>query len=158
MITRRTALGLLAVPAIAAKYTGPRPEKADMPYLIHADNLIPLDAVEAREEKRKDDWQAYIVPGPAAQAKTPVSSPFFLIQSEKITPGSLRLFKFTVKGGNREVAFHPKKKEAARPVRLQPPVLVDSGLYRLEVYESLENGEYGLSPDGSNTVFCFAEY
>jgi hypothetical protein len=28
-------------------------------------------------------------------------------------------------------------------------------LYRLEVEESLEPGEYALSPEGSNQVFCF---
>jgi hypothetical protein len=158
MITRRTALSLIAVPAVAARYTGPKPPKADLPYLVHADNLVPLDVVEAREEKRKDDWNAYVVPGAAATAKTPVPSPFFLFQSERIAPGSIKLFKFTVKAGNREVAFHPKKKESSKPVKLQPPEKLDDNLYRLEVYESLENGEYGLSPDGSNTVFCFAEY
>jgi hypothetical protein len=30
-----------------------------------------------------------------------------------------------------------------------------SDLYRIEVNESLEPGEYSLSPEGSNQVFCF---
>jgi len=35
---------------------------------------------------------------------------------------------------------------------------VSEGLYRLEVNESLENGEYGLTPEGANQVFCFQVY
>jgi hypothetical protein len=31
-------------------------------------------------------------------------------------------------------------------------------LYRLEVEESLEPGEYALSAEGSNQVFCFQVY
>ena len=31
-------------------------------------------------------------------------------------------------------------------------------LYRLEVEESLEPGEYSISPEGSNQVFCFQVY
>ena len=33
----------------ADKYTGPKPPKADVPYLLHADTLIETEAVEARE-------------------------------------------------------------------------------------------------------------
>jgi hypothetical protein len=29
---------------------------------------------------------------------------------------------------------------------------------KVEVNEPLENGEYCLSPEGSNAVFCFSEY
>jgi len=32
---------------------------------------------------------------------------------------------------------------------------LDSDLYRIEVGESLEPGEYSLSPEGSSQVFCF---
>ncbi len=32
------------------------------------------------------------------------------------------------------------------------------GLYRIEANEFLPNGEYALSPEGSNTVFCFQVY
>ena len=28
----------------ADKYSGPRPPKADLPYLVHADNLVPTEA------------------------------------------------------------------------------------------------------------------
>jgi hypothetical protein len=32
---------------------------------------------------------------------------------------------------------------------------LDGGLYKIEVDESLEKGEYSLTPEGSNQVFCF---
>jgi len=35
---------------------------------------------------------------------------------------------------------------------------VADGLFRIEVEEALENGEYSLSPTGSNVAFCFEEY
>ena len=35
---------------------------------------------------------------------------------------------------------------------------LDDALYRVEVNEVLENGEYSLSPRGSNQVFCFQVY
>ena len=36
----------------AEKYAGPKPVKADIPYLMHADTLIETEAVEARNETR----------------------------------------------------------------------------------------------------------
>jgi hypothetical protein len=36
--------------------------------------------------------------------------------------------------------------------------MLEPGLYRVEVNEPLEDGEYCLSPEGSNDVFCFSEY
>jgi hypothetical protein len=35
---------------------------------------------------------------------------------------------------------------------------LDGNLYKLEAQEFLENGEYCMSPQGSNAVFCFAVY
>ena len=35
---------------------------------------------------------------------------------------------------------------------------VDGRLYRVEASEPLENGEYSLSPNDSNKVFCFEVY
>jgi len=32
---------------------------------------------------------------------------------------------------------------------------VADGLYRIDVVDSLADGEYALSPDGANDVFCF---
>ena len=46
----------VVVAAAAQTYNGPRPEKPDLPYLKHADKLVPTEAAEAsrlRSESRK---------------------------------------------------------------------------------------------------------
>ncbi|MGH9722408.1 MAG: hypothetical protein ACRD8O_19530 [Bryobacteraceae bacterium] len=141
----------------ADKYAGPRPSKPDLPYLLHADQLVPTEVVMAREEPRKEDL-AYIVTGAAAGVKTPLAGPIFIMQADKLIPEKLSLYRFEVKNGNREVFFSKKKrKESAKAHRLTVTRLAE-GLFRIEVYDSLENGEYGLSPDGDNRVFCFQVY
>ena len=37
----------------AEKYTGPRPPKADIPYLMHADNLIETEVGKAASDERR---------------------------------------------------------------------------------------------------------
>jgi hypothetical protein len=138
------------------KYAGPRPPKPDVAYLLHADNLVSTEALEAREEKRKGDDVAYIVPGASSPAKTPLSSPIFLFQAAKIQPERLGLFKLDVKNGQRETVMSRKK--PGKPLRISVNRVTRDNLYRIEVEQSLENGEYALTPDGSNTVYCFSVY
>ena len=147
------AAGLLP----AQKYNGPRPPKPDVPYLVHADNLVATEVTEAKEEKRKDD-QLYAVPGTSSPVKTPLAGPIFLIQADQLAPEKLSLYRFEIKNGRREVLFSQKRrKESAQPIHLSLSRLAD-GLFRLEVDQTLGNGEYGLSPEGSNQVFCFQVY
>ncbi len=154
---RAVAIGMMCLGALLAqKYTGARPPKKDVPYLMHADDLVATEVSEAKEEKRKDDL-AYIVEGAASSAKTPLSGPRFLFEADKLSAEKLQLYKFDVKNGHREVFFSKKGKNSARPRRLEVTRLSE-GLYRLDVNESLENGEYGLTPEGSNQVFCFQVY
>ena len=40
-----------AFAALAQKYSGPAPEKEDLPYLVQADNLVPTEAATAQEQK-----------------------------------------------------------------------------------------------------------
>jgi len=150
---RRILLALLAAAfaAHAQKYDGPRPPKADLPYLKHASELVPTEAGEAKEEKQKGDV-AYIVAGAASSAKTPLASPIFIYKSDKLSPEKFGLYKLDVKSGHREIVFGPKKQP--KPIRIEVSRL-DKDLYRIEVDESLEPGEYSLSPEGSNQVFCF---
>jgi hypothetical protein len=144
--------------AMAAEYTGPRPQKADTLYLLHADNLIELERVEAKSDSKKDDV-TYSVPGAAAAAKTPLAEPIFIMKSDKITPESIELYKFDIKGGHRELTMAGQKRRRGGPhaYRLQVTQL-ERGLYKIEASETLENGEYGLSPSGSDSVFCFSEF
>jgi hypothetical protein len=143
--------------ALAAmqKYTGPRPPKADVPYLLHADNLVATEVAEAKEQPRKDDI-LYIVAGAGSPVKTPLASPILLLQAEKLDPGQLQLYKLDSRNGQREILFRKKKNNNPRPIRLETTRLGSDNLYRIEVDESLENGEYSLTPEGSNQVFCFA--
>src|ERR1039457_5001795 len=92
--------------ATAQKYAGPRPPKADLPYLKHADNLVPTEAVEAKEEKKKDDT-LYIVEGANSSAKTPLASPIFLLLAANRLPERLQLYKLDSKSGHREILFAP---------------------------------------------------
>ncbi|MBM3740274.1 MAG: hypothetical protein FJW39_31355 [Acidobacteria bacterium] len=141
------------------KYTGPTPPKPDVPYLLHATNLVEMETGEAKEEPRKDAV-ANVVAGAASNAKTPLAEPIFLIASEKLEPQKLELYKMDVKGGKREVVVPTgtkRAKNAPRPLRMKWDKL-GPGLFRVEVNQYLENGEYCISPQGSMQVFCFQVY
>lgn len=153
MLRRLILLSLaVAVCATAQKYDGPKPPKPDLPYLKHADNLIPTESVMAKEEKKKDDT-TYIVDGAASSAKTPLAAPTFLMQAGSLTPSRLQLFKLEVKGGHRQLYFPAKKPPQA--IRIVVTRLSSEGIWKIEVDESLEPGEYSLSPEGTNQAFCF---
>jgi hypothetical protein len=148
------ASGLLAA---AEKYTGPRPPKADVPYLMHADNLVETEQGTAANEQRKDSTYA-VIDGAASTAKTPLAEPVFLIRADKVQVDKLEAYRLDVKNGKREVLIgHKKPKNVARPIHLEITRL-DEKLYRVEVDEPLENGEYSLTPAGSDAVFSFAIY
>ena len=146
------AFSALAQSGAPANYDGPRPPKPDVPYLKHASTLVATDVAEAKEEHKKDDI-LYIVPGANATARTPLAAPVFLIQAEKIAPEQLQLFKLTSREGHREILFRPKR--PPQPLRVEVTRIGQPNLFRIEVEDSLEAGEYSLSPNGSNTVFCF---
>jgi hypothetical protein len=147
---------LCAWPLLAEKYAGPRPAKADLPYLMHADNLIPTESAEAKQEERKNEV-TYAIPGANSAVRTPLASPAFLILTDQIQADRLQLFKLQSKGGQREVLLTRRKKLVAHAIRLNVTRL-DENLFKIEVDEILENGEYSLSPADSNLVFCFQIY
>ena len=132
----------------------PDPPKKDVPYLIHADNLVETESGEAKEETRKDE-KLYAIPGSAAAAKTPLAGPEFLLDSETIAPNKLQLFKMEAKNGRREVVIQRKKKQVAKPIVLSVFRMHDK-VFKIRVDETLATGEYCLSPDGTNAVFCFS--
>lgn len=156
MLRRVLPLFMLFVcAALAQKYDGPRPPQPDVPYLKHADTLVVTETAEAKEEKHKDDV-LYVIDGASSTAKTPLASPVFLFQSEKIQAGKLTLYKLETKTGHREILF--KKKQGAHAIHMEVMRMSSDNLYKLEVEDSLENGEYALSPEGSDQVFCFQVY
>ena len=147
------AIAVLALTA-ADKYDGPAPPKPDVPYLLHGSNLIETESNQARQEKN-----SYTVPGTSSQARTPLSEPIFIMEARNISPERLELARLNVKGGNREVSFSPGKRRGGGSGLLHLAVTSLRGhLYKIEVDEPLENGEYALSPNGDNRVFCFQIY
>ena len=141
----------------AEKYTGAWPPKPDVPYLVHVDNLIETEAAEAKNEARGNQRTAWVA-GVASPVRTPLAEPIFLIDVQKLVPEKIELYRFDGKRERREVSLQLKSgKGASRALRLTV-TRVEGKLYRLEANEALENGEYSLSPDGSDQVFCFQVY
>ncbi|MEZ5352026.1 MAG: hypothetical protein R2762_05265 [Bryobacteraceae bacterium] len=165
-MARSTILGsalvlALSVPAVWAqsKYDGPRPPKADVPYLLHAASLIETEKGEAKEETRKDAV-ANVMAGASSPARTPLAEPIFLIATQKLSAERIELYRMDAGKNGREVVIptNPKKRDKGpRPLRLSMRQL-EPGLFRIEANEYLENGEYCLTPSGSQTVFCFQVY
>ena len=150
-------LVLLCCPPLPAdKYAGPRPPKPDLPYLMHADNLIPTENGEARQDDKKGDVN-YTIDGANSPVRTPLASPAFLILTDQLQADRMQLFKLQSKSGRREVLIRRRNKPVARPIRLNV-TRIDDNLYKIEVDEILENGEYSLSSADSNQVFCFQIY
>ena len=134
----------------------PNPPKQDIPYLIQASEIHELEQTEATPEEVKNQMR-YWLPGTASAVKTPLASPEFLFDSKDIHPEGLRLYRFEVVKGRRELLFRKKKKTVARPFFLNLEVVEDR-VVRIRVNSSLEPGEYGLTPDGRDTVFMFAVF
>lgn len=144
-------------PAQRAKYDGPRPEKPDLPYMLHAQTLLETDPGEAQMTTEKKDT-VYTVAGATSKARTPVPEPIFLLRSERLNADRLSLYKMTVDKGNRVIRFPERPgKNTPKPVFLMVTPL-DKGLFRVEVNEPIADGEYCLTPEGENTVFCFTTY
>jgi hypothetical protein len=155
MIMRLVLFFFAACALFAQKYSGPVPEKTDLLYLVQADNLIPTEAAVAKEQKGKKGESAYIVAGAASTARTPLASPAFVVKTKQLEADKLELYKLDVKSGHREITL--RKGRGARnpePVRIDIKRF-DDDIYRLEVSESLPNGQYSFTPVGSNDVFCF---
>ncbi|HXF27321.1 MAG TPA: hypothetical protein VN610_08605 [Bryobacteraceae bacterium] len=149
------SLFAIAVPALCAgKYTGPRPPKPDLPYLLHADNLVPTEVTQAQQTSKKKST-SYAIPGESSPAKTPLMEPIFLFDSKDIPAQSLQLFRLDAKNGSRSVVMG--RRDSSGPLHLSIKQL-DGHLYRIEADEPLENGEYSLSPSDSNVAFCFQIY
>ena len=153
------AIACLGLP-VAAEDTNklglPNPEKPDVPYLIHASSLVETEQSKATEQRKKKEL-LYIVPGANSGVQTPLASPEMLFQSENIDPRDLAFFRFDSVKGSRQLLYQKKKKIKAAPIRisLYP---VEEGLVKIRVDDSLSPGEYCLTPNGSNAVFCFTVF
>jgi hypothetical protein len=154
---KRSLVFLLAGFAWAQTYDGPRPPKKDMIYIVHANNLVPTETGDATQEGKKND-QVYTFPGTSSSARTPLAEPIFILDSDTIKPDSVELYRMDVRSGHREVKVTGgSRKSGNKALRLSVTKL-DRGLYKLEAAETLDPGQYSLSPSSSNHVFCFEVY
>ena len=149
---------LLCPVLFAADYKGPLPPKPDLPYLLHASDLVPTEAVTASQSSQKKS-STFTIQGASSAAKTPLAEPIFILETKSLDPASLELWRFEVRNGERSVSVTGgvHHKGASGPYHLSVTKIGDR-LYRLEAQEMLENGEYSLSPAGSNQAFCFQIY
>ena len=149
---------LLSAGVFAEDYKGPLPPKADIPYLLHAGDLLPTEVTEASQENQKKS-ATYTISGASSPARTPLAEPIFILDSKQLDPAALELWRFDVKNGQRTLLMSAGRhgKSGAGPYHLSVTKIGDH-LYRIEVQEMLENGEYSLSPTGSNRAFCFQVY
>ena len=148
---------LAAMLPAADTYSGPRPPKTDVPYLLHADRLVETESAEAKEESKKGDV-TYAIEGASSPAKTPLAEPIFVLKTDQLVADRIELYRLDVRNGRREVTLSPKKRKGApKPLHVLVTRLGDR-LYRLEADEHLDVGEYSLSPNDSNHVFCFQVY
>lgn len=145
------------VAAQANRSASPTPEKADVPYLIHAGNLLETEQAEAVEDTSKKNELRYWVPGAASGVRTPLAAPEFLYLMENVDPKSLSLFRFEVKKGRREVFLRKKKKAVSLPY-FTTVTPAGENLFKIRVDASLERGEYCLTPESANAVYCFSVY
>lgn len=150
----KIAFALMIAGSLAAadKYTGPVPPMPDIPYLLHASNLVETEVAQAREGRKND---TYIISGETSPARTPLAEPIFIIDARQIQPETFELYRLEVKGGNREVSVGNRRH--GRPLHLAVKPL-GGHLYRVEADEPLEDGEYALSPSGDNHAYCFEIY
>jgi hypothetical protein len=141
----------------ADKYVGPRPPKKDVLYLVLGDRLVETEVATAKQSTSKEG-AVYSVPGAASTAKTPMAEPIFLLASDQITPESLGLYRFEVRNGNREITIAGKRGKSSNKQFHLSVRNLEPGLNRIEASDPLDEGEYSVSPEGSNTAFCFSVY
>lgn len=139
----------------AEKYTGPVPPMPDIPYLLHAANLVETEVAQAKEGRKND---TYIISGASSTARTPLAEPIFIIDARQIQPETFELYRLDVKGGNREVSLSGNRRRGGSHALHLTVKPLSGHLYRVEVDEPLEDGEYALSPSNDNRAYCFEIY
>ena len=157
MIRRCIVCALLLSFGVLAqqRYKGPPPPKKDLPYMVRGDDLVETEPGVA--QPRDDGNQTkYSIPGANSMVKTPRVSPSIVVDVSKIDLRSLQLFQVESKDGHREIVF-PKRGKGPRPIPMVTTRLGGS-LFQFDPADDLPKGEYALTPQGSNAVFCFAVY
>jgi hypothetical protein len=142
--------------AAQTKYAGPKPDKKDVPYLIHASSLIQTE-IARPTPKDNAESTTWSIPGESSLARTPLALPAFLIDAAGIVPEKLRLYPFTQNGGRRELTLKKRGASDVEPI-LITVVPLGGTLYRIETVNDVPNGEYGITVPGTNQFFCFTVF
>jgi len=153
----RRVLLLVSTATLAASaqtYTGPRPTQSDLPYIKHADHLVATEALTTKEQ-RKGSETVYTMDGACSTARTPLALPIFLLLADKLNPDDLGLYRLESKEGHRELVLRAGKRPDAIGLEVKH---LDGKLYWIETDDTLDPGEYALSPQGSNQAFCFTVF
>ncbi len=77
-----------------------------------------------------------------------------LIKADKVNPQRLQMYRLEVKDGHREITASGKKRADVIHV-LEVTRLTSDGVFRMEVADDLDSGQYVLSLEGTNQGFCF---
>ena len=162
-ILRGGAVGLLAAQPLLAidKYDGPRPRKKDVLYVVHADNLTGDGGGNGKPNLRISDVNHLFGPGAASASSHTTGRAHLLMAPDENHPGQLGVCidsmsgtageRFCITGKKRRLSL----KQFSRHLSLRS---LEHGLTRIEASEPLDPGEYSISPEGSNTAFCFSVY
>ena len=141
--------------AAADKYAGPGAAQARHSLPAPCVVLVETEVANAQQGKKADQ---YTISGASSPARTPLAEPIFIIDARQIQPETFELYRLDVKGGNREVSLSSNRRRGgSRALHLAVKPL-GGHLFRVEVDEALENGEYALSPSNDNRAYCFEIY
>ena len=99
----------------------------------------------------------YSLSGETSLARTPLALPIFMLDAVEIKPEKIRLMRLTAKAGHRET-MAPRTPNPDDPPILLTVTNLGGGLYKFEVVNEIENGEYALNVAGTNKFFCFTVF
>ena len=141
---------------------GPKPDKKDVPYLVHANTLVQTEVTKPSAEDTPEGSR-YTVPGETSLARTPLALPIFLLDASEIRPEKVRLIRLTARSGHREALLLKRPGPPSLSEKSDAPILLTvtnlgGGLYRFETVNEVENGEYALNVAGTNQFFCFTVF
>ena len=156
MLVRALLSGLIVSLAAVAQDI-PKPPKPDVPFLIHAGNLVETETNEATDESTEKETR-YAVSGATSPARTPLALPELAMMPESVDPGLLELYRFEPVNGRREILLKKKRKIVAEPYHITALPTDEKGVYRIRVAQTLTPGEYCLTPQGANAVYCFTVF
>lgn len=148
-------MGLLVLLGILLA-AGPKPDKKDVPYLVHANTLVQTELVKPSAEETTEGSR-YTVPGETSLARTPLALPIFLLEASEIKPERVRLIRLKAMSGHREALLLKRPGPDDAPILLTVTNL-GGGVYRFETVNEIENGEYALNVAGTNQFFCFTVF